>query len=369
MSPQPFTRLSCAVALCAGLSALAQAQTVETIATGLNNPRGIAFAPNGELYVAEAGNGGPGPCVPSPVAPVPRCYGETGAITRIDAHAVNGFTRVATGLPSLGLPNGQAEGGPADLSFHGMVARVTVGLGGNPGPIRAALPEKGQLFGTVLKVRPNGHYSMFADVSAHEVAANPYGGAIDSNPYGVLALPGRTLVADAGANAIIEIGANGTTRTLATLSPVAPNNRDPVPTAIFEGPDGGLYVSQLTGFPFFRGTSTVLRMEPDGSWILPHAEGFTAPVDLAIDCHGGALYVLETASGHVGPFPPPPPLPGLGIGRLVRQCPGGAREVLLDNLTFPGGVAIGPDGNVYLTNNGTSPNAGQVLKLTVPACN
>ncbi|HEU4532162.1 MAG TPA: hypothetical protein VFR59_13295, partial [Steroidobacteraceae bacterium] len=118
MSPQPFTRLSCAVALCAGLSALAQAQTVETIATGLNNPRGIAFAPNGELYVAEMGNGGPGPCVPSPVAPVPRCYGETGAITRIDAHAVNGFTRVATGLPSLGLPNGQAEGGPADLSFH-----------------------------------------------------------------------------------------------------------------------------------------------------------------------------------------------------------------------------------------------------------
>ena len=33
---------------------------------------------NGALYVAEAGSGGPGPCIPSPVFPnPPRCYGET----------------------------------------------------------------------------------------------------------------------------------------------------------------------------------------------------------------------------------------------------------------------------------------------------
>src|SRR5439155_12133018 len=30
-----------------------------TVATGLANPRGLAFAPNGTLYVAEAGSGGP----------------------------------------------------------------------------------------------------------------------------------------------------------------------------------------------------------------------------------------------------------------------------------------------------------------------
>jgi glucose/arabinose dehydrogenase len=54
---------------CALLAAplLAGAAGSELVTSGLNNPRGLAFAPNGELYVAEAGNGGPNlpgnPCV------------------------------------------------------------------------------------------------------------------------------------------------------------------------------------------------------------------------------------------------------------------------------------------------------------------
>jgi glucose/arabinose dehydrogenase len=30
----------------------------QVVATGLANPRGLNFAPNGDLYVAEAGRGG-----------------------------------------------------------------------------------------------------------------------------------------------------------------------------------------------------------------------------------------------------------------------------------------------------------------------
>ena len=78
--------------------------------------------------------------------------------------------------------------------------------------------------------------------------------------------------------------------------------------------------------------------------------------------------MLEVARGQVGPFPPPPPPdPGLGIGRLKRQCPGGAPVVLLEGLTFPGGVAIGPDGAAYVTNFGTSAS-GEVLRLPVTPC-
>lgn len=61
-------------------SAHARAPNVEVIASGLDNPRGLAFAPNGNLYVTEAGIGGTGKCRPSPDGqPVEVCYGETGA--------------------------------------------------------------------------------------------------------------------------------------------------------------------------------------------------------------------------------------------------------------------------------------------------
>ena len=175
----------------------------------------------------------------------------------------------------------------------------------------------------------------------------------------MLAQPGRRIVADAGANALIVALANGRTRTLA-VPPALAGGREAVTTSVTEGPDGALYVGLLTGFPFFQGSASVLRIESDGSGIGTYAAGFTAIVDVAFDA-GGALYVLETASGQVPPFPPPSP--GLGAGRLKRQCPGGAPTVLLDGLTFPGGVAIGPDSAAYITNFGTSSTGGEVLRL------
>ena len=331
-----------------------------TIASGLANPRGIGFAPNGALYVAEAGRGGPGPCIPSPVFPnPPRCYGETGALTRILPEG--GVEQVLTGLPSLVLANGTVEGGPVDVSFLGSAPTVVIGIGGNPTAVRAALPAKAALLGTMLHATPSGVYKVVADVAAHEVANNPGGGAVDSNPYGVLAQPGRRIVADAGGNSIIEILANGSTRTFSV--PGAPGAQT-VPTSVAEGPDGAIYVGQLTGFPFFRGAASVLRISSDGGNISTFASGFTAIVDITFDT-GGALYVLEVASGQVAPFPPPNP--GLGIGRLKRQCPGASPVVLLDGLMFPGGVAIGPDGAAYLTNRGTSAS-GEVLRLPVTPC-
>jgi hypothetical protein len=341
-----------------------------TIGSGLSNPRGIAFTANGALYVAENGRGGPGPCILSPVQPPPpappafRCYGETGAVTHILPGG--GFERIVTGLPSMALANGTSEGGPAKLSFQGMTGYLTMGLGGDPTAVREELGGLGDLFGTLLRITPSGQYQVVADVAGHEAALNPAGGPVDSNPYGVLAQPGRRIVADAGANALIEVLANGRTRTLA-LPPqlVVPFPRDAVPTSVTEGPDGALYAGLLTGFPFFQGSASVLRIASDGSSIETYAGGYTAIIDVAFDA-GGALYVLETASGQVAPFPPPNP--GLGAGRLKRQCPGGAPTVLLDGLTFPGGFAIGPDDAAYITNFGTSATGGEVLRLALSPC-
>lgn len=363
--PGPGT--TCAILLL-GLALAPAAQAVdaseaEQFAVGLNNPRGIDIAPNGALYVTEVGNGGTGACAVSP-APPPgtlRCYGETGAITRIGYHGR--LHRVVTGLPSLGLPNGQGEGGPVDISFLGMAAYVTFGWGGDPST-RSAFGGKSELFGSMIRVLPSGRYHKVADVTANEVASNPYGGAIDTNPYGLVALPGRRIVADAGSNALVEVLPNGTTRTFAVL-PAASGGREPVPTSVAQGPDGAIYAGQLTGFPFFTGSSTVYRIASDGSSVEPFATGFTAVVDITFD-HGGALYVLEVALGQQPPFPPPNP--GLGIGRLLRVCPGEEPEELLSGLNYPGGVAIGLDGAAYVTNNGTSPTAGEVLRLPLERC-
>ena len=355
------------------VSGAAQADVgpAQTIAQGLANPRGLAFAPNGDLYVAEAGSGGDGACTFSPPNPAAnRCYGETGAVSRILPEG--GFERVVTGLPSLGLADGTAEGGPVDVAFLGTAAYVIVGWGGNPA-LRAGLGPKSWMFGSMLHTTPSGQYKAVADVAAHESMFNPAGGPVDSNPYDLAVLPGRRLVADAGANAIIEVFPNGRTRTFAVPPPLPPvppipAPRESVPTSVVEGPDGGIYVSQLTSFPFWPGTSTVLRYSSDGSGPETFASGFTAVVDITFD-HGGALYVLEVARGQVGPFPPPPPPnPGLGIGRLLRQCPGASPAVLLEGLTFPGAVAIGPDGAAYLTNFDTSATAGEVLRLPLTPC-
>ena len=81
---------ACAVAV------LGAQPAVPVVMSGLDNPRGLGIGPEGALYVAEAGRGGPGPCgVNSPGET--RCFGPTGAVSRLWR---GDQERIATGLPS-----------------------------------------------------------------------------------------------------------------------------------------------------------------------------------------------------------------------------------------------------------------------------
>ena len=180
-----FVRALFIITLAAGLSTAreVQAQTVSTsvVASGLNNPRGLNFSADGSLYVAEAGKGGDGPCVDDPAEQDPeilRCYGESGAITRIDLKKGTPPVRVVTGLPSLAVDGGGA-GGPHDISFQGNRGYVTIGWGGSPAN-RAALGELGPQFGRIAVLLPNGRLSLDpADVAQFELDEDPNGDAPD----------------------------------------------------------------------------------------------------------------------------------------------------------------------------------------------
>jgi hypothetical protein len=346
-------------------AAQAGASTVEVIAQGLDNPRGLGFAANGDLYVAEAGSGGTGRCRPSPDGqPVDVCYGETGALTRIDTSGEKPPRRVLRNLPSMAAAGGfAAASGPVDVAFAGPNAFVVMGWGGDPS-LRRGLGPKSQLLGTLLFATPNGVAFPVSDIAANELRNNPEGSRIDSNPYGVLVLENRRIVADAGANALVESRSMdllqpSRDRTFAVLPPTA-FGTEPVPTTMAKGPGGDLYVGLLTGAPFFQGSSTIYRVSRDGEEITPYLTGLTAVVDIAFD-DDGTLYVVEIASGLV---PGPGADPGVGNGRLLRKPKNGSVEVVLDGLVFPAGVAVGRDGEVYLSNFGIFPGDGQILRIT-----
>lgn len=323
---------------------------VTVVMSGLDNPRGLAFGPEGALYVAESGRGGQGPCFFNSAGEF-RCYGPTGAITRLWKGEQ---VRIVTGLPSHAPPGGAFAGGVNDMSFHGVGGMfVAMGLGNDPQLIRPSLGTAGNVLGTLLQMNAGGGWRIVADVAAYEAAVDPNGGLIDSNPYGVLAEAGSRLVVDAGANALFRVAADGTITTVATFPSRPVRGTDSVPTSVAVGPDGAYYVGEATGAPFAAGAARIYRvvegLEPE-----VYVEGLKMIVDLAFG-DDGTMYVLQFATG---------PVFFTGPGELIRIAPGGSRSVVLGGLDFPTSVAVGVDGALYVTNRGIAPGRGEVLRIS-----
>jgi sugar lactone lactonase YvrE len=349
--------------------------SVDVVASGLDSPRHLAFGSRGDLFVAESGRGGSGPCFIGGEGPA--CMGASGAVTKVDRRGRQ--SRIAEGLASYANTPGDANAiGPHGITVLG-ADRVFVTNGGPTEPkdesgatisrdTLAAQNPAADLFGRLLRIKHHGRIRNVADLWAFERDVNPDAAvgnpAIDSNPVDVLFDRGRFVVADAGGNAVDVVSRRGRVRNLA----VFPNRPVPnpfggpdvpmqaVPTSVVEGPDGQYYVSQLTGFPFPPGGANVFRVNPRTGAVSVFASGFTNIMDLAFGRHG-TLYVLEI--DHDGL------LGGSTDGGLFAVSRDGQqRQIALapGTLTMPGGIAVGKDG-LYVTNNSGSPGGGQVLRI------
>ena len=124
-----------------------------------------------------------------------------------------------------------------------------------------------------------------------------------------------------------------------------------MPTTVALGPDGALYVGQLTGFPFTKGGANIYRWAADG--VTTYATGFTNVIDIAFG-PDGSLYVLEIAKEGL--------LAADAGGRLVRIDPDGTETTVIDEgLQAPTSVAV-TDDSIYISNCGTCAGDGEVLR-------
>jgi len=347
---------------------------VKVIATGLDSPRHLAFNDDGDLFVAEAGRGGTGPCFAGGEGPA--CMGATGAVTKIDRRGHQ--YRIVSGLASMAnTPNNDNAIGP-----HGLIVtrddHVLITNGGPTEPkdaagntiFRETLADQSpvaSLFGRVLRVGRHGRISARADIWDYERDFNPdktVGNAkVDSNAVDLLEDGDRLVVADAGGNALDTVDPYGRVKNLALFPNRSVNVPFPgfqmqaVPTSVVKGRDGQYYVSQLTGFPFPVGGANIYRVNPTTGAVSTFASGFTNLMDLAFG-RNGTLYALEIDHDSLrGP---------LNDGAVFAVSPDGKQRRQINfragALPFPGGITVHDD-DLYITTNSGSPGGGQVVRV------
>ena len=349
-----------AVTLVAGIltATPASAADVEVVASGLNNPRQLAFAPGGTLYVAEAGVRGD-----STVCSVHPELGEfclefTGSLARVGRSG--NVKRVLTGLPSIS--NETETLGPFDIAFTGKhTFALTIGLGGSD-QFREGFGDDGALLATIVTGnlhRHRGKVRKAFDALAFEAADNGDEADIDSNPTGIIKSGRGYVFTDSGGNTLVSTRRGGST--LAVFDPVPTTlpgpvpvgfPADAVPTDVVVGPDGARYVSQLVGFPFEKGSSTIWRVVR-GHAPEPYATGLTNVTSLAF-AKDGSLYAVELASNGLLAGP---------VGSLVKVNPGSAsHETVAGDLSAPYGLAIRGH-SAYVTTGSLAAATGQVIKI------
>ena len=330
--------LAAAVAAVSVLGASsAQAETVETLATGLDNPRGVTIAQDGTVYVALAGRGGRA-CEGS--GETAQCFGMSGRIARFKDGVLSTQSR---SFASLAGPEGTFAQGVHGVSLAPNGGLYAVTGSAPPEGVRALPKAARRQVGRLWDVgRPKPGVLTRVDELEWKRNFDKVRGDVNSNPYAVLGENFRVLIVDAGANAIYEYRGERT-----RLFSVIPKNGrgQAVPSSIARGPDGDIYVGELAESAG-AGKARVFRIPEEGGKAKVAARGFTNISGLAFG-PDGSMFVTELglASGTLQ-------------GDVVRVAPGGTRTTLgAGKLLAPQGAAVDSSGAVYVSTGSVLPRS------------
>jgi hypothetical protein len=372
MRHQPTVRLillsavSCTVAVWGSSQqrvTAAPAAHVSVVATGLNDPRGLAFGPNKHLYVAEAGSGGAtsstvGICdqIQPPVGPA-----HGGATARILEFGPDGvYTVVADHLPSAEASPavGGDKQGISSLTFVGNhLLALETGAGCSHGHLDA---DNG-----IFTVDPWG-LSMLGNLSAW-LLANPgaKGAEQPRNPdyepdgtwYSMVFDQGRLYAVEPNHGLLVSVHPTNGSVTLERDLFATFGDHTYTTLAVDRG---DLYIGTLGRIVFGPGGPDLAASFAAGVYLLSRngsaaqiASGLRAVLGLAFD-ESHRLYVLQS------------PIFVPGTGSLVRLDPDGSVVPIVSGLTFPSALVRGPDRAFYISACGFHclPGQGEILRVT-----
>ena len=380
-----FPALAAALAFAPFLAAApASAQSpLQTVMSGLDNPYGLAFGPDGGLYVAEAGTGNSGlGSGPSFVAGNGEqvYFGDTGAVSRLLGGTQ---TRVIGGLPSVAGAGGAEATGLSGLAFgsDGSLYGV-IGFGGQE-------YQRNQLVSDVLTqtgagstnagdlgqvVRLNlavNTVTPLSDLVPYEtqnyIKNNGTSQPPEANPYALAPVSGGFAVSDGGGNVVLKSPTGGGAPSLLSFLPAqhsplpGPPFYQSVPTALATDAKGTLFAGEFTGYPFPPGGADIYSINPTTGASSVFASGFTTITGLAFGANGD-LYVLDDTTNSLAS-------PNPGDAQLFEVNPITGEKTLLTNLA--GGMdysSLAFFGNaLYISDLGAGPGDGSVLRYALPA--